>query len=138
MISFVLIISFLLHIVSFLAIYQLFKQIQQLKQTNSGEIIELLDVYLQEIKDENRLLQEELSSKAKEGEPPEVIQTARKTEEEPTNEYLPTEMQANDRVETSLQARILKLHNEGFQEAEIARKLNCGKTEAALIIKLHA
>lgn len=137
MVSLVLIISFILHLIALLAIYQLFKQIQEVKQANSSEIIELFEMYLQEIKDENKRLEEELSPKAK-AVNPEVTQTAMRMEHEPPDEYLPPEIQADDRVETSLQARILKLHKEGFSETEIAQKLNCGKTEAALIIKLHA
>src|SRR5690625_6659662 len=43
----------------------------------------------------------------------------------------------DDSIETSLQAKILQLSHQGYDADEIAGKLNCGKTEAALIIKLQ-
>ncbi|WP_373896035.1 DUF6115 domain-containing protein [Virgibacillus sp. CBA3643] len=136
MVSFVLIISFILHIVALLTIYQLFRQVQKLKQANSSELMELFEIYLQEIRDENSRLQQGLTPEA--NEELTVTQTARKMEHELPEEYHPPEVWADDRVETSLPARILKFHKEGFSETEIARKLNCGKTEVRLIIKLHA
>src|SRR5690554_4449456 len=57
MVSFVLIISFLLHIITFAAIYQLLKQIQTIKQENAEDIQGVLDTYLQEIRNENIRLQ---------------------------------------------------------------------------------
>ncbi|GAB3067196.1 DUF6115 domain-containing protein [Virgibacillus ainsalahensis] len=135
MIPFILIISFLLHITTLFAVYQLLKQINVLKKKKISESAELFEKYLQEIKDENSRLQEHL--------------VEHKTETTDTSESMPSSVDDAliahspsidnaDKVEASLQARILQLHNKGLSETEIAQKLNCGKTEAALIIKIHA
>lgn len=94
MTSFLLIVSFLLHIVAFIAIYQLYKQTQLPKKEKvSQEMIELFDMYLAEIKKENKRLENTLlerehnkstrisekAAKEKEGDdsyvPPEVMIT---------------------------------------------------------------
>lgn len=143
MISLLLIISFLLHIIAIFGIYQLYKQLQVVKQEDSSDVIELFETYLQEIKDENNRLQVELSGKVSQEktespQQPEMYNKKQTTSEnEKVSNYKPPENQMDDSVEASLQARILQLYNEGLQETEIAQKLNCGKTEVALIIKLH-
>lgn len=132
MITFLLSISFILHIMAFFAIYLLFKQNQQVKQNNPNDMMELFETYLQEIKEENRRLQDEL------GTGPFSTQY-----DSPTNEagsmdtHTQPEGEMKDSVEASQQAKVLQLHFQGFSETEIAQKLNCGKTEAAMIIKLH-
>jgi|SRR5690625_3179171 len=136
MVSIALIISFLLHIITLFAIYQLLKQIQMKKETNTSEFQAILDTYLQEIKEENDRLQKAVS----EGWPNEQQQPALKMDNidpalEATN--LNEKNESKDYMEASLYSRILQLYDQGLTESEIARKLNCGKTEAALIIKLY-
>ncbi|MBP1968076.1 DNA-binding NarL/FixJ family response regulator [Virgibacillus natechei] len=144
MVSFVLIISFLLHIITLVVIYQFFKQIQTLKQTDSNDnddIVELFEVYLQEFKDENKRLQDELlkDMSARNTDIDNIDMELETTAENKSHhEHTPPEYEAVDRVEASLQARILQLYHKGLSETEIAQKLDCGKTEVALIIKLHA
>lgn len=144
MVSFLLIISFLLHVVAFIAIVQLYKQVQVYKkQEDSSVIMELFETYLQEIKEENNRLQAELPAKVTQEKynPPQDEKINNKhttSNNEQHSTYTPPESQLDDSVEASLQARILQLYNEGFSETQIAQKLNCGKTEAALVIKLHA
>lgn len=144
MVSFVLIISFLLHIITLVVIYQLFKQMQTLKQTDStdnDDIVELFEVYLQEFKDENKRLQDELVkdiSAVNTDVDKKDMELETTIKHKSDHEYIPPEYKADDRMEASLQARILQLYHKGFSETEIAQKLDCGKTEIALIIKLHA
>lgn len=154
MTSFLLTISFLLHIVSIVAIYSLYKQLLQTKTTDtteSSDIIELMDSYLEEIKQENRLLQEELAkinfnSTKKESVslngslPPVELEDAShaKTDDESTEEIdVNLGNGVQDEVEVSLQSRILKLYQEGSTIEDIARSLGCGKTEVELIVKFH-
>ncbi|WP_430785885.1 DUF6115 domain-containing protein [Virgibacillus flavescens] len=145
MTSFLLIISFILHIALFTAIYQLHKQIQRSQQTdNSREMMELFDIYLAEIKDENKRLEETLVSKEIQKDTDEfsaasesaVSFNGEANAEEET--YTSPRVDDDVRFETSSQAKILQLHHQGLQSEEIARNLNTGKTEVDLIIKLHA
>ena len=134
MIQFMLIISFLLHIVLLMAVYHLFQQVQLSKKDNTNDITNLFESYLQEIKDENNRLQGEL-----------LVNTTQHNQEEKldkqdskTNQYTPiTPNNIDDHYEASLQAQILQLYNEGMLVEEIANRLGCGTTEAGLIIKLY-
>jgi hypothetical protein len=144
MTSFLLIISFLLHIISITAIFALSKQLMATKPNDDiREIVNLMESYLEDIKHENIALQQELSKtqstnhvnpKTEENMVPPTINDI-----ENTDNSLPIldEQQVNDQVEVSLQSRILKLYQEGTSMEEIARKLGCGKTEVELIIKFH-
>ncbi|MFB4167469.1 DUF6115 domain-containing protein [Virgibacillus sp. JSM 102003] len=132
MTSLLLIISFLLHLVALVAIFQLFKQVQLLKRDSSQDVMELLETYLEEIKEENRFLEREIG---KSNNKTAVNAEAEKKEE--TSEYIPVDAEVEDDSETSLQARILQLYDQGITAEDIARRLNCGKTEADLVIKLH-
>ncbi|WP_106497599.1 DUF6115 domain-containing protein [Lentibacillus sp. Marseille-P4043] len=147
MTAFIFLISFLLHVITLAAIYQLLKQIKQLKQqkqNNTSEVMELFDTYLQEIKEENRMLEARLGNNDRKDLGEAQQATMRKNTPDPINqmEYADTtpdlpEAEADDSFETSLQARILQLYDQGYSHEEIASKLNCGKTEAELVIKLH-
>lgn len=150
--AFLLLVSFLLHIVTITAIYQLVKQIKGLKQNNTADIAELMEVYLQEIKEENRMLETKLGNTNGTGEPNQkqdkkmdVKQTAedQAPEKQPTDNTLAPlpltpEAEAGDSFETSSQARILQLHDQGLSNEKIASQLHCGKTEVELVIKMHA
>jgi DNA-binding NarL/FixJ family response regulator len=113
---------------------------EMMKKSNTDDIQDVLAAYLQEIKKENLQLQYAAEeTPAAEEQPvqgrddshpiPAAIKPAG------TEIY---ENEQKDYVETSLHSSILQLHDKGFSETEIARKLNCGKTEAALIIKLYS
>lgn len=128
MTSFLLIISFLLHIVAFVAIFQLYKQAQiPKKESASQDMIELFDMYLAEVKEENNRLEKTLQDKDE-----------KVMEKEAQHSYTLPEVDDNVEFETSLQAKILQMHTQGMSNEEIARKLNSGKTEVDLIVKLHA
>ncbi|SDQ60036.1 DUF6115 domain-containing protein [Virgibacillus salinus] len=137
MTSMLLIISFLLHLVALVAIFQLFKQLQLLKKDSSQDIMELLETYLEEIKEENRFLEEEIGKTNSETVAPSSIEFEAEQKEEKVPEYIPESAKVVDDSETSMQAKILQLYDQGLKVEDIARRLNCGKTEAELIIKLH-
>lgn len=142
MVSFLLIISFLLHIASLLAIFKLLQNNQgnRQEQDDPREWMELFDTYLKEIKEENARLEQNLTGHIKEDikMKQSFSNSLAEAESDQTAGYAPPPIKEKDEVEASLQSRILQLHHKGYSETDIARLLNCGKTEAALVIKLHA
>ncbi|HLR07954.1 MAG TPA: hypothetical protein VK136_01660 [Bacillota bacterium] len=134
-------VSFLLHIVTLGAIFLLYLKCQQTyKSSDVQQIAELLDLYLEEIKAENRVLKQNLADddrQLKQASQTLEEENDRTAQVEDEGETMPTE-NMSDSTETSLQAKILHLHSQGYSSEAIAKKLNCGKTEASLIIKLHA
>ncbi len=150
MVSFLLIISFLLHLITLAAIFQLVKKIQASESdTASDEIVQALERSLAEIKEENNRLQalldhkEPLIDKKKNESKIKKESTSEKqmvsVKNEKTNgdidRLLGTD--AGYKVEASLESRVLQLYAAGKNVEEIAKTLNCGKTEAELIIKLY-
>lgn len=144
MISFMLSISFVLHIILITIVFLLYKQIQVLKSKDANDIMEILEVYLEEIKIENQRLEQDLSSREthnkvaslqKVSEPRTINQDRQDKEEDLADLEID---HVDDTFEPSLEVKVLQLHNKGFTEDDIAKQLNCGKTEAALIIKLYS
>ncbi|MEN1966848.1 hypothetical protein WMZ97_02120 [Lentibacillus sp. N15] len=141
-IALLLLISFILHIITLTAIYQLVKQINAIKQNSTDDILELMETYLEEIKEENRLLEAKLThTHAKEytvqSETENTSGTGMLKEDNPLPDWT-SDPKITDTFETSLQSRVLQLHEEGLSLDKIASQLHCGKTEVELIIKLHA
>lgn len=153
MISTVLIFSFLLHIIGLICIYQMFKQIQILRRrSDPDEMIDIFETYLAEIKAENRKLQAELVTDT----PSEIIKKPKQAPQkiirpqatpdqsheqksEPKLDIKPLIIdgqEEDDHYEASLQSRVLQQHALGLSANEIAKKLNCGKNEVALFIKM--
>lgn len=143
MTALLLMISFVLHLITLFTIYQLFKQIQTFKQEKStaGDIVDLFETYLEEIKAENIRLQRELTRNRStiSDEVASLPETGENEQSSIDLEYeeIP-DIDVNDSFEMSLQAKVLQLDGQGFPVEEIAKKLNCGKTEVGLMIKLHA
>ncbi|HLR41070.1 MAG TPA: hypothetical protein VK091_05295 [Virgibacillus sp.] len=146
MTTLLLMISFLLHLLALVAIHQLFKQIQTYKQAktaeNTEDITDLLETYLEEIKDENNRLQMELTKSRASSKPDKnngTTSSLEKIEQTPIDSIYGEApcFDTDDSIETSLQAKVLQLSHQGYDAEAIAEKLNCGKTEAALIIKLQ-
>jgi DNA-directed RNA polymerase specialized sigma24 family protein len=141
MTSFLFIISFLLHIISITAIYALSKQLSGAKQHDNTELVSLMESYLEEIKEENKILQEKLAKEDKDESHKTNTTTpnikAIRKEEKETYLFPKIEDEALDQVEVSLQSKILKLHQEGNSPEEIARILACGKTEVELLLKFQ-
>src|SRR5690625_3265215 len=142
MTSFLLFMSFIIHIVTFLCIYLLFKQIKRKNNSDPNEIIEIFDHYLEEIRLENEQLKNEFKSVSNRtiNENEKVhLQTepyhVSEGEEEIT---IPVAKRDNDdQMTASLESQVLHLYKQGKQIDEIAKQLNCGKTEASLIIQLY-
>ena len=145
-----LIISFLLHLITLAAIFQLLKKVQEMENTaKSDEFTGALERTLKEIKAENDRLQA-LMADQKVYSKEEVKQENRvndlTTEKAPTNETQPIEEADVDhligdapgyKLEASLESRVMQLHAKGLTIEEIAKTLNCGKTEAELIIRFY-
>ncbi|WP_249869760.1 helix-turn-helix domain-containing protein [Oceanobacillus saliphilus] len=144
MVSFLLIISFLLHLTALTAIYKLHQQLDSVKSQDSKEIEGLFEAYLQEIKNENSRLQAQLqtvednNSKRLVSEEPANKQEGNSADWTEAYQDLPINVgEAKDTIEASLESRVLQLHREGYPNSDIARRLNCGKTEVEIILKLH-
>lgn len=149
MVSFLLIISFLLHLITLAAIFQLVKKIQASESdTASDEIVQALERSLAEIKEENNRLQALLDHKEPVSE--KKIQSKIKKESTSDKQRVPVKNEkpqddidrllgtdSGYKVEASLESRVLQLYAAGKNVEEIAKTLNCGKTEAELIIKLY-
>lgn len=158
MIYFLLLISFLIHLVTFIIIKQWKKKVDAVEETElrmkeqSRSLEDTLALYLVEIKEENAALIERLeeaeqsSSRSKK---PVVKNTEQPTEQEmeqaeesnetPTAAFQPiTEVeQVEDKLEQSLTAQALHLKDKGYTIEEIARELNKGKTEIELLLKFN-
>lgn len=135
----------MLHIISLYAIFQLFQLLKkQDPQQDADEIASLFESYLQEIRTENERLKERLLEQK-----PEHSTTEKNRNNEVIDEreigqvaYEASEltlpgMDIQDHVEASLESQVLKLHDQGFSSEQIARKLDRGKTEVELIVKLY-
>lgn len=137
-------ISFILHIITMMIIYHLVKQLRGLKGTSTKEIQAVFDVYLQEIKEENNRLQQEINKntlKATKQNQYQHPNTNVSRQDIPVTKatYRPPQQleTANDLLETSLQSQMLQLYDNGLSTEDIAKKLNCGKTEVELSIKMN-
>src|SRR5690625_296394 len=141
--SFLLIISFLLHIIVLVAVYYLFQQIQLLKQDNKKELTDLFETYLKEIRSENRRLESKIELNTFSSEQNEKLNVPENSTEEHAPTFNENETPSlktdtiHDQFETSLDAKILQLYHQGMEVSEIAQTLNCGKTEAELLINLY-
>ncbi|WP_087972883.1 DUF6115 domain-containing protein [Oceanobacillus rekensis] len=147
MVTFLLIISFLLQLAALGAIYKLFQQIQTIKSQDLQEIEGLFEVYLQEIKTENSRLQAHLQTEKKSKH--ETISSNKPTTDKKTQrtEWMEEELEQGmeqhistsyeDTLEASLESKVLQMHGKGMAIGDIARKLECGKTEIEIILKLH-
>ncbi|MFC4023125.1 DUF6115 domain-containing protein [Oceanobacillus longus] len=143
MVSFLLIISFILHLVALGTIYKLFQHIQTLKSQDTKEIEGLFEAYLQEIKEENSRLQAQLKANqndkssitaSKQPGPEQESQPAQWLEGDMEQLLSPVEA---DTLEASLESKVLQMHSDGLAIGDIARILDCGKTEVEIILKLH-
>ncbi|SDL73359.1 DUF6115 domain-containing protein [Sediminibacillus halophilus] len=167
MLTFLLFISLLLHIFTFIAIRLLFQKLQQ--SGNGGQVKtdslqqseEMLSAFLHEIREENDRLLKELddhSSKNKqtaqknsnEGggsafvkaeQTPPYKQSYRKhhtSGKAEDSEYVPPIPEVQqDTVEESVTAKVYSLYDQGYTVDEIAKKLDKGKTEVELMVKFH-
>ncbi|QKY69053.1 hypothetical protein [Lentibacillus sp. CBA3610] len=129
MTSMLLFLSLLLHIITLTVIFQLFKQVQLLKQNNSGEMADLMETYLEDIKEENRLLENALFHRSASFESSARERTDNSSETAIKNEddYIP-KTHVTDKNELSLEAQILQLHDKGMTVMHLLVNY-CGKTK---------
>lgn len=150
MLGFFIIISFFIHALSLAAIYVIYQQLQHSKQDQIKEMDQLMHSYIQQIQQENNELQEVLQKKSNLEQSGQANQqyvsvaqdnyVTKETNQEQTEEWdtapiIPTS--EGDSVETSLESHVLQLHQDGVPINEIAKQLNCGKTEVSLIIQFQ-
>ncbi|WP_165998735.1 DUF2802 domain-containing protein [Bacillus sp. Cs-700] len=130
-------ISIALHLVSFLCIVILF--LKQTKGAGREEIAASMEVYIEQLEEENDRLLNEVKSYVDKRENQldmrlRVLEQARAPEvEEPKKPDIVQHPSAhNERNQKAVQ-----LHQQGFSVADIARILNCGIGEVELIVNLH-
>jgi len=143
-------ISFILHFILLVAVYYLIKQVSELRQTKNRDLTQLFEKYLNEIKEENKQLQLQLENNKAIHHPKQTTKqklpkdsllndSHQQSSINERNVANPIELEIGsheDQIETSLQAKILQLHQQGLTIEQIAKNLNCGKTEAELIIEI--
>jgi len=158
MTSFLFIVSFLLHILLLITVFYLYQHIQSLKNNQTSEVEHMLNNFLQQLKleneelekkihqanitpDEKQKLRKHINEEARETKETNEMSESHKTIEtnESSYEFPPIHMEEPnvDQVETSLHSQVFHLHKKGLTIEEIAKKLNRGKTEIELIIKLN-
>ncbi len=148
MTSFLLLVSFLIHLLLIIAVYHLYDKLKQTKTAQADELKEMLASFMEEIREENQKLEENLRKERESRHIRDhVARTRLMSESElkqsyskgPKEEPLmpPPEIQAGEQVETSLESKVLQLKQEGKSVEEIAKQLNRGKTEIDLLLKLH-
>lgn len=141
-------ISICLHVIAFLLIFYLLKQVRTLQTHEVNDIQQLFEKYLKEIKKENDRLQNELltlsSEKHKQSlvakrkhAPHQTAHVANLNKRSQGTSLTEKTDHISDTYEPSLQAKILQLYHQGHSEEDIAKTLNCGKTEVELIVKFH-
>ena len=157
MTSLLLIISFLIHIVVLIALFQLYQQNQRIMQERDDTLNTKMQQFINEIKQENNNLQQQLIQMKT---PPVVSNLQENVHERESNmkptvtqntskQYVVEENKSTgqtitdlteerkEEIELSLEGKILQLYKAGFDAAEIAEKLTCGKTEVELILNLQ-
>ncbi|RNA69566.1 DUF6115 domain-containing protein [Alteribacter keqinensis] len=153
--EYILMISVMLHLLSFYLIILLFQR-QKLKGETSGQtaardIEDLLLAYTTEMKENNEALVKELQDKSrnvsteslrparKEISNPKPADTISEKQVSGESDYKPPAVarEPQEKIETSQTAQVLSLSNQGFSIEDIARKLNMGKGEVELFLKFY-
>ncbi|TMN23600.1 DUF6115 domain-containing protein [Lentibacillus cibarius] len=134
-----LFISLLAHLITFVVIFNLAKQLQSIKNERHNDLSEQLSGYLEAIREENRHLEATLADEKKQSnhttkQGNNHIQTVEST---PIETGKSQTAPISQEPEMSLEAQVLHHYAKGMTVEEIARELDCGQTEAELIIKFH-
>lgn len=147
MISFFLLLSFLIHIILFITIYHLYEKTKRDKDEQVKRLEEILTEFMKNIRMENDQLERKIYEnemrqqiKLDDNRPqqkPLNTQTDVPKDEWKVPDYTVKENLKEDIVETSLESQILQLAREGKSVDEIAKQLNRGKTEVDLLIKMN-
>ncbi|PWA13529.1 hypothetical protein DCC39_01155 [Pueribacillus theae] len=133
MIGFLLVISIVLHFITFLILILVIKKMghsldydQLTKQKK--EIEDLLASYTLELKEENEHFLNQLFGKKA---------TEKKEIDHPHEKEIESVPKLNDTSEPSFEAKALQLHEQGYQMNDIAKKLNKGLGEIELLLKFN-
>lgn len=157
MTSLLLIFSFLLHVIMFIAIFQLYQQVQQMKQTDDPKVEKMMQQFIAEIKEENNDLRQIIAQQQtptsfdEHDHTPNTMENKYKPKGEQENNFVLPQVKEHklyhastkltedkhEEIELSLEGKILQLHQAGYDVGQIAEKLTCGKTEVELIIHLQ-
>lgn len=133
MIGFLLVISIVLHFITFLILILVIKKMKHsldYEQLNKQkkEIEDLLASYTLELKEENEhFLNQLFENEAKE----------KKEIDHDHEKEIESVPKVNDIYESSLEAKALQLHKQGYKMNEIAKKLNKGLGEIELLLKFN-
>ncbi len=156
-------ISFIIHLLTFILIKVLYGKLTKVDQVETSvnqqqkQLEDTLAVYLLEIQEENKALiqtiekLEKSNNLEKRNNNDDVPVPSPKKNTPLEKEKAPSEAEENrspiysppisnlkeEKVESSREAQIYHLHDLGYSIDEIAKKLNTGKTEVALILKFH-
>ncbi|WLR61722.1 DUF6115 domain-containing protein [Guptibacillus hwajinpoensis] len=133
-------ISIALHLVSFLCIVLLF-----LKQTKSSDVSEEIatgmEVYIEQLEEENDRLMTEVKSYVDKRENQldtrlRVLERGKTVSPEVEEQKKPVIIQ-HPSANNERNQKALQLHSQGFSVTDIARILNCGVGEVELIVNIH-
>lgn len=130
-------ISVALHLVSFLCILLLF--LKQSKGAGREEIAASMEVYIDQLEEENDRLLNEVKAYVDKRENQldtrlRVLEQARSSE---MKEQKKPVIVQHPSVHVERNQKAVQLHQQGFAVEDIARILNCGIGEVELIVNLH-
>lgn len=136
-----LIISFILHILSFYFLivfytrHQALKNLKEEQENLLKEAEDALTVFLMELKEENQKFLEQMSK----NDSPEAYNLDELVAQQKDSVEITANLQEDepDSYKRNLQEQVFQLANEGYTIEQIAQKLNVGKTEIELIMKFH-
>lgn len=146
MTSFLLLVSFLLHLIIMIAVYQLYQQFQYLKEKQHQQLQEVLDSFLKKIQAENQKLESQINHNGHLYQDlnianDDMVQDSKKNDntliENSTILKDLKKSTKNDHAEVSIKGQILSLAAEGKSISEIAKIVNRGKTEVELLLKMN-
>lgn len=163
MVYLLLLLSFLIHIITFMYLKTMKEQsmnpdeLAEKQAQHQKEMEELLAVYLLEIREENDKLLQAIDSSSNQNQQtfsnsqtdfvqsdePTKIKTAdqnfkKNASTKQTASYSPPDSDTvADTFEPSLSGQVLSMYHRGESIEAIARKLDCGKTEVELMVKFQ-
>lgn len=142
MILYLLIVSLILHFITFFILILIIKKMRttfdyQQFEAQKRELEDLLAYYSIELKEENERFLNEILEKTR-------LQEKEQQQEDDEIEIAETEKMIKEKDHTveinyqpSLEAQALQLYQEGYDIKEIAKKLNKGHGEIELLLKFH-
>ncbi|WP_090856578.1 hypothetical protein [Paraliobacillus sp. PM-2] len=160
MIELLLLISFFIHITTFIYLKTLSSRVMrpeeflQRQEEQKKEMEDLLSIYVLEIREENERLMEALQNKPNNRDnqsttaSPQRSSLSNQGKEQMAhdtkrafyykqNDYEPPMIEEEESFKPSFSAQVLALYSKGESVESIARKLDCGKTEVELMVKFH-